>query len=244
MGESDSYMAPDVEAENCKVGSAPEKYLGGLTSQLEEDLKKKNDTNLKDELKDEKLPESGSGNENDEKKYESVELNYGKLHEYDIENDKVDTEYGGEKKMENDEKKSEFEILNYDQKDGKSEEEHVPENDIMNKDYAVENEMENYEKRDEFKQLNDGNIKEHEQKDGNQEDENVVEENDEFQDKIRRQEESLRKVMRENTTEYEVIDWDEKIRIHRKEIEREESEDEERRERAAKKEKSWELLRL
>ena len=71
-----------------------------------------------------------------------------------------------------------------------------------------------------------------------------MEENDEFQDKIRRQEESLRKVMRENTTEYEVIDWDEKIRIHRKEIEREESEDEERRERAAKKEKSWELLRL
>ena len=49
-------------------------------------------------------------------------------------------------------------------------------NMIMNKDYAVENEMENYEKRDEFKQLNDGNIKEHEQKDGNQEDENVVEE--------------------------------------------------------------------
>ena len=166
-GESISYMVPEVEAENCNVGSAPEKYLGGLTSQVEEDLK--NHTNLKDELKDEKLPESGSGNENDEKKYESVELNYGKLHEYDLENDKVDTEYGGEKKMENDEKKSEFEILNYDQKDGKSEEEHVPENDIMDKEYAVENEMENYEKRDEFKQLNDGNIKEHEQKEGKQE---------------------------------------------------------------------------
>ena len=88
--------------------------MGGLTSQVEEDLK--NHTNLKDELKYGKLPESGSGNENDENNYEYVE---------------------------------------HEQQDEKSEEEHVPENDIMDKEYAVENEMENYEKRDEFKQLNE-----------------------------------------------------------------------------------------
>ena len=70
VGESISYMVPEVEAENCNVGSAPEKYLGGLTSQLEEDLK--NEPSLKDDKECDEEIEL----ENDEKKDELEKTKY------------------------------------------------------------------------------------------------------------------------------------------------------------------------
>ena len=70
MGESVSYMVPEGEAENCNVGSAPEKYLGGLTSQLEEDLKNE------PSLKDDKECDEENELENDEKKDELENTKY------------------------------------------------------------------------------------------------------------------------------------------------------------------------
>ena len=74
---------------------------------------------MKDDLKDGKVPESGSRNESNQKKYEYYEQKDGKLHEFDIENDLVDKECDKENELENDEKKDELENTKYDQKDGK-----------------------------------------------------------------------------------------------------------------------------